>query len=206
MCLKNWERAGTYEYAVKSLWVVSGSEGAGILHMRPQIPELLQANTRNVHNVIALRNWRLRVVSILESRAQWHDEADQIFVQRKQAEQLRWSLSVRLRLGFGFLRRLLICSHRFRIQVLHLEYVHWDAAAIPSTCPLGVLGFVRNCADMEGPGLESFCLRVSESLRNGLNLSSRTAGPIALPCANSLCCGTGSKLLQQRSGELEGIA
>jgi hypothetical protein len=187
MCLKNWERAGTYEYAVKSLWVVSGSEGAGILHMRPQIPELLQANTRNVHNVIALRNWRLRVVSILESRAQW-------------------SLSVRLRLGFGFLRRLLICSHRFRIQVLHLEYVHWDAAAIPSTCPLGVLRFVRNCADMEGPGLGSFYLRVSESPRNGLNLSSRTAGPIALPCANSLCCGTGSKLLQQRSGELEGIA
>lgn len=143
MCLELSERGRTYKYAVKGLWVVSRSEGASILHMRPQIPELLQAYTGNVHNIIALSNWRIWIVSILERCAQWHDEANQIFVQRKQAQQLCWSLSVRLCLGLGFLRRLLICRHRFRIQMFHLEYVHWDATAIPSTCPLGILGCVR---------------------------------------------------------------
>jgi len=53
--------------------------------MSPQIPKLLQSHTRNVHNVVTLRDRRARVFSIRQRRTQRHHEPDQILVQREQA-------------------------------------------------------------------------------------------------------------------------
>ena len=48
------EQQKTYEYAIQGLRVVSGGQRAGILHMALEVPELLEANTRDVDDVVAL--------------------------------------------------------------------------------------------------------------------------------------------------------
>lgn len=51
-----------------------------ILHMCPQIPELLQAYSRNIHNIITLRNGRVRVISVRHRRGQRHHESCEVLV------------------------------------------------------------------------------------------------------------------------------
>ena len=57
-----------------------------ILHVTPQIPELLQANFRDVNNVVRLVNGSLWIRSTRCSCAEGHDKASEIFVQRKEPE------------------------------------------------------------------------------------------------------------------------
>ena len=73
------ERA--HKYPIQRLGIMGRSQRRSILHMRPQIPKLLQSYTTYVHDVIALRDGRSGVVSIHERRAQRHHEADQVLVE-----------------------------------------------------------------------------------------------------------------------------
>jgi hypothetical protein len=50
-------------------------ERTSVLHMRPQIPELLQANAGYIYYIIALRNGCIWVISIAERSAQGHYKA-----------------------------------------------------------------------------------------------------------------------------------
>ena len=71
----------THEYPIQRLRVMGRSQRRSILHMRPQIPKLLESYTTDVHDVIALRDGCAGVVSIHERRAQRHHEADQVLVE-----------------------------------------------------------------------------------------------------------------------------
>jgi hypothetical protein len=53
----------TYEYPVQCLWVVCCRQNGSILHVSLEVPELLQPDITDIHNVVALRDGCLRVVA-----------------------------------------------------------------------------------------------------------------------------------------------
>jgi len=69
------ENRGTNKDSIKSFRVVSRSQSTSILHVRPQIPKLLQSHPTDIHNIIALRNRRTGMISIHQRRAQRHHES-----------------------------------------------------------------------------------------------------------------------------------
>jgi hypothetical protein len=168
-------------------------QSTSILHMRPQIPKLLQSNARYIDYVVTLCNGCARVFTISECGTQRHNKAGEVFVECKQTQQFRGSFPICLCLCFCVLCRFLVCRHGFRVQMLHFEDVDRYAAAISSSGPLGVLRYVR----MDTSGFSWQCSQVFASLRNDPNLSSRIADLVGLPCANPQCPGIASRHLVQ---------
>jgi len=91
------------------------SQRRSILHMGPQIPKLLEAHPADIHNIIALRDRRAGVVSIHERRAQRHHEADQVLVEREEAQQFRGRLAVCLCFRVGLFGGLLVGCHSLAV-------------------------------------------------------------------------------------------
>lgn len=57
------EDACTYEYPIQGLRVMCCGQDRSILHVALQVPELLQPNTTDIHDVVALRDWRFWVAT-----------------------------------------------------------------------------------------------------------------------------------------------
>lgn len=111
----------------------------GILHVHAEIPKLLEADAANVDNVITLGDGRLGVLAVCQGSTDGHDEASEVFVKGKEAEQFGGRLAIRLGLGLDLRSRFLIRSHRLGRQVLHFVDIDGDAASVSSTRPLGIL-------------------------------------------------------------------
>jgi hypothetical protein len=118
---------------------VSGSKRTSILHMRPKIPKLLQANSANIHNIITLRNRRARVISIHQRRAQRHHESYQVFVEGEEAEEFWGGLAVRFGFRTRFFGGLFVRGHCFAVEVSDFVDVDGNPAAITAAGPLWVL-------------------------------------------------------------------
>lgn len=129
----------TNENSIQSFRVMRCSKCRSILHMRSQVPKLLQANPRNIHDIIALCYGCSWMVAINERRAKWHHKTDQVLVEGKKSQELRRYVSICFGLTDGSLRRLLVCSHCFRVQMLDFENVHGNTTTITSASPLGIL-------------------------------------------------------------------
>lgn len=104
-----------------------GSQLTSGLHMRLEVPEHAYTDMRDVDDVGAQGNGGLGVFAIDAFGRQGLDEAGQVFVQRKQAQQLRRRLSIGLGLAVGGLGRLLIVVDGFGVEVADLKDVDGDA-------------------------------------------------------------------------------
>lgn len=54
-----------------------------ILHVRSQVPELLQSNARDIDNVVGLGDWSPWVIAICHNRAERERISDEILVECK---------------------------------------------------------------------------------------------------------------------------
>lgn len=114
---------------------MGGGQLTGILHVLSEIPELLEADAGNVDNVVGLGNRRLAVRAVWDSGAERQGEAQEIFVESEEADEL----GRRLPVGGGLGYRLFIGRHALRSQMGDLEDVDRDATLVPPTGPLWVL-------------------------------------------------------------------
>lgn len=112
---------------------------ARVLHVAAQIPELHQADTADVDDVIRLHDRRLRVWTI-QHRADRVYEIEQILIQREQAEQSRGNLGLLVAVRrAGGVDLGLELGHPLAGEVLDLEQIDGDPTVISTTGPLGVL-------------------------------------------------------------------
>jgi hypothetical protein len=114
---------------------VGGSQGGCILHVRFEVPKLLQAHSANVDNVVALRYGRLGVLSV-DGGAQRLHESDQGLIQGEQTEVLGRDLG---RCGFRRSEMLLIGRDVLRVERCDFKEIDGDAALVTTAEPLGVL-------------------------------------------------------------------
>ena len=73
-----------------------GGKLAGILHVAPEVPELLQSDLGDVNNVIRLIDRGFWVRSPWSGSTEWHNEAGEILVEGEESEHSGW------RRSFGF--------------------------------------------------------------------------------------------------------
>ena len=76
----------THKYSIQRLRIMRRSQCTSILHMTPQIPELLQSHPTDIHNIITLCDRSIRILPISERSAKRHDKTRQILVQREQSK------------------------------------------------------------------------------------------------------------------------
>lgn len=128
------------EDAVERLGVVGRGQRAGGLHVGLEVPELPEADARDVDDVGAQRDGRLVVRPVRQVCAQRLGEAGEVLVQGEQPEQFGRRVPVRLGMaGEGVGRRLLVVGDGLGVEVLDLEQVERDAALVSPAGPLGVL-------------------------------------------------------------------
>lgn len=115
------------------------SQHTRILHMALQIPKLLQPDAADVDDIRGRDNRGLRV-GARQARAHGHDEVEEVLVEGEQTEQSLRDGGRLVRLGLGLGRHgRVVRGHVLAVQVLDLEDVDGDAAAVSSAGPLGVL-------------------------------------------------------------------
>lgn len=128
------------EDAVQRLGVMRSSQCAGSLHVCLQVPELLQANTRDIYHVVAHGDGHLWHVPVLELRAEGHVEAREVLVEGEQAEHTGRGLTVGVGFAEGGLGALLlVLADGLVVEGLDFEDVEGDATSIATAGPLGVL-------------------------------------------------------------------
>lgn len=128
------------EDAVECLRVVGRGQRAGGLHVALEIPELPEADARDVDDVGAQRDRGFVVRPVGQVGAQRLGEAREVLVQGEQAEELGRRVAVCLGVASeGVCCRLLVAGDGLGVEVLDLEEVKGDAAFISPASPLGVL-------------------------------------------------------------------
>ena len=124
---------------IQRLRIMRRREDTRVLHVPLQVPELLEPDAADVDDVGRGDDGRLRVRP-RQGRAERHDEAQQVLVQREEAEQARGHLARLVRLGRRGRGHLgAVGGHVLAVQVLDDVDVDGDAAAVAAAGPLGVL-------------------------------------------------------------------
>lgn len=110
----------------------------GSLHVALEVPELLQADARDIDNVCAQGDGGVVEVAVLQLRREGLVEAGEVLVEGEQAQQALRGLAVPLGLAEGLLAGLLVGGDGLGVEVLDLEEVQRDAAAVAAAGPLRV--------------------------------------------------------------------
>lgn len=104
----------------------------GDLHVLPEVPEHFQSDVGDVNNVRAECDRRRRMLAVRALCAQGLGEACQVLVERNQAQELRWCLSVRLGLAVCRLGVFLVGCNRLGVEVGYPVDVDWHATFVMS--------------------------------------------------------------------------
>ncbi len=182
---------GPYKYSVQCLWVMCSRQCACVLHVTFEIPKLLETDSRNVHNVAGLTDWRLRVRSIRHCGTKGQYEAREAFVQSEKTEHLVGHL--RRRRGLLGRDGLLVCRHILRVQLGDLEDVYGNASSVTTTGPLRIL--LDWWQSALATGMVEQGAQVYESHRTPGYRLSHKAVPSCSAVATSPCPRTGVTLL-----------
>ena len=83
-----------YKDPVQRLWIIRGRQHARILHVRAQVPELLQSHARNIDNIVRLRDGRAGQRPVPQCGAHGQRKVDEVLVEGEEAVQLRWNGSL----------------------------------------------------------------------------------------------------------------
>ncbi len=141
-----------HKYPVQRLRVVGGGQDTRILHVALEIPELGQADARDVDDVGGIRHGHLGVRAF-EGGDQRHDKVEQVLVEGEQGDQLGGRGQV-LVVGQAVLVRLglfLVLVDVFVVEALDVVDVDGDAAPVAVAGPLRILcAFARS--DVWGGG------------------------------------------------------
>lgn len=119
---------------------MSSSQNTSILHMTLQVPELLKSNATNVDDVGRCDNGGFRVRT-RKLRAQRHNEVEEVLVKSEQTQETLRNRGGLVRLGRRGRRGhgLVVCGHVLAVQMLDLENIDGNTAAVSTTGPLRIL-------------------------------------------------------------------
>ena len=126
--------------AVQRLGVVCRGELRRSLHVALEVPELLEADARDVDNVGAESDGHVGALAVGELRGKGLAEAREVFVEGKEAEEAGGCLAVGLGFGKGgFGALFFVVGYGLGVEGANLKDVEGDTAAVSSAGPLWIL-------------------------------------------------------------------